>query len=665
MTASDIFVMLREIKDVVVGRWILNIYQLNGTLLFKISSDTPNKVWILIEPGKRMHLTSLTYEREAKLREFCKALRKHLRDHKITDLEQHDFDRVVFLRAGPPEKRFTIVIELFGGGNAILLDPKDRIVSAMTYRRMRDRDIVRGAPFQFPPLRATDPRAITLEDLNSILDGSEQDLVRTLVRSLNMSGTTVEEVLSQVKIDSTISAKKLTAKQRRSLHQTLISYFDTLAEGQLKPQIIMDEDGEPIQVLPADSVRYQDVKTSEFLTFNEALDTFYSTSREETATEKIDEQYQRELTKLQRLQHQQQEHLETMQSRAEQSRAAANAIYQHLDIVEELLSTIQKARKQSVPWKDISQRLEEGKKQHIPAAMILESINPHAGRIQIVLNELSISLDVRLAATENANQMFQRSKQLEKKVNGAMIAIEDTRQKITQLEDKHEDALVKAESDKLLRRRKKRWYEKFRWFRTSQDLMVLGGRDAGSNQQLIRKYLDDPDLFFHADFAGAPVVIVKTEGREVTEKELEEIAIFAVSYSRAWKAGRPAADAYWVTSDQVSLSAPSGEFLPKGSVMVRGERNYLRNVQVRLAIGLLVEDEFLLVFAGPESVIQQKAQSCVSIIPGTMKVSDAAKQLRTYFVKKVSPELQDQVKALTIDEIIAVLPPGPVDLLLE
>jgi predicted ribosome quality control (RQC) complex YloA/Tae2 family protein len=657
--------MLREIKDVVVGRWILNIYQLNGTLLFKISSDTPNKVWILIEPGKRMHLTSLTYEREAKLREFCKALRKHLRDHKITDLEQHDFDRVVFLRAGPPEKRFTIVIELFGGGNAILLDPKDRIVSAMTYRRMRDRDIVRGAPFQFPPLRATDPRAITLEDLNSILDGSEQDLVRTLVRSLNMSGTTVEEVLSQVKIDSTISAKKLTAKQRRSLHQTLISYFDTLAEGQLKPQIIMDEDGEPIQVLPADSVRYQDVKTSEFLTFNEALDTFYSTSREETATEKIDEQYQRELTKLQRLQHQQQEHLETMQSRAEQSRAAANAIYQHLDIVEELLSTIQKARKQSVPWKDISQRLEEGKKQHIPAAMILESINPHAGRIQIVLNELSISLDVRLAATENANQMFQRSKQLEKKVNGAMIAIEDTRQKITQLEDKHEDALVKAESDKLLRRRKKRWYEKFRWFRTSQDLMVLGGRDAGSNQQLIRKYLDDPDLFFHADFAGAPVVIVKTEGREVTEKELEEIAIFAVSYSRAWKAGRPAADAYWVTSDQVSLSAPSGEFLPKGSVMVRGERNYLRNVQVRLAIGLLVEDEFLLVFAGPESVIQQKAQSCVSIIPGTMKVSDAAKQLRTYFVKKVSPELQDQVKALTIDEIIAVLPPGPVDLLLE
>ena len=99
--------------------------------------------------------------------------------------------------------------------------------------------------------------------------------------------------------------------------------------------------------------------------------------------------------------------------------------------------------------------------------------------------------------------------------------------------------------------------------------------------------------------------------------------------------------------------------------MVRGERNYLRNVPVRLAVGLLLEEGFPLVFAGPETVVQQKAQSWVAIIPGTMKVSDAAKQLRAYFAKNVSLELRDKVKTLTIDEIIAVLPPGPVDLMLE
>ncbi len=665
MTASDIFVVLREVKDLIVERWILNVYQLNGILLFKISSDTPNKTWLLIEPGKRMHLTSLRYEREAKLRAFCKALRKHLRDHKISVIEQHDFDRVVYLRAGPPEKRFTLVIELFGGGNAILLDPKDRIVSAMTYRRMRDRDIVRGAPFQFPPLRAADPRQISGKELNSLLDDSEQDIVRTLVHSLNMSGSTAEEILSTAEIAYKINAKSLTPKQRKTLHQALSSYFITLAEEPLKPRIVLGENEEPLQVLPTESKRFQKSKVRSFSTFNQALDNYYSTYHEETAVEEITDTYQRDFKKLQYLLSQQQEHLETMQTRAKQSRDAANVIYQNLNLVEELLSTIQDARQQGHSWKEITKRLENGRQQKIPAAMIVKGIHPHSGRIQIQLNAVSLSLDIRLSATENANQLFQRSKQLEKKVKGASIAIENTKQKIARLDEKRDDELTAADSDKLMYRRKKRWFEKFRWFETSGDFLVLGGRDAGSNQQLIRKYLDESDLFFHADFAGAPIVIVKTEGRDVSEEELAEIAIFAVSYSRAWKASSSAADAYWVTSDQVSLSAPSGEFLPKGAVMVRGERNYLRNNPVRIAIGVIIEEGFPIIIAGPESTIRKKTKVFFIITPGKMKVSDAAKRLRADFSERVPSEFQSKVRALSIDEIIAILPPGPIDFVKE
>ncbi|MFW9830322.1 MAG: ribosome rescue protein RqcH [Candidatus Thorarchaeota archaeon] len=661
MTAADIFVMIREVRNIVIGRWILNIYQLNGTLLFKISSDSPNKTWLVIEPGKRMHLTSLTYEREAKLRAFCKAIRKHLRDHKITDLEQHDFDRVIYLRAGPPEKQITLVIELFGGGNAILLDPKNRVISAMTYRRMRDRDIVRGAPFQFPPLRAADPRTISLEDLNAILNKSEQDVIRTLVSQLNMSGTTAEEILSRAKINPSLPSSKLTVHQRETVHQTLIDYFTALSESKLNPQIVFDETGIPERAIPMASAQFSKRKTQRYATFNEALDNLFTTHLEESVVDEIDEEYQREYKKLQRLLSQQQQHLEKMQTRSEQSRSIANAIYKQLNIIEELLSTIREAREQDIAWKEISNRLEEGKSRQIPAALILESLHPHEGRIQIKLEDESASLDIRLSAVENANLLFQRSKQLEKKVKGAAIAVEDTKKKIESLEEKHESKLVEAETQKLSKRRKKNWYEKFRWFKTKQGLLVLGGRDAGSNQQLIRKYLEEPDLFFHADFAGAPIVIVKTLGQEVTEEDLTEIAIFAVSYSRAWKAGWSAADAYWVNSDQVSLSAPSGEFLPKGSVMVRGDRNYIRNVPIRLAVGVLEED-IPIIAAGPEATIKQQTKMWVSLIPGKMKVSDAAKRLRAHFATQASGERKNQILALSIDEIIAALPPGPVDL---
>jgi predicted ribosome quality control (RQC) complex YloA/Tae2 family protein len=662
MSASDVFVMLREIKDVLIGRWILNIYQLNGTLLFKFSSDSPNKTWLLIEPGKRMHLTSLTYEREAKLRSFCKALRKQLRDHKVSDIEQHDFDRVVYLRAGPPEKRSTLVIELFGGGNAVLLDSQGRIISAMTFRRMRDRDVVRGAPFQFPPLRAMDPRDVSLDSLNEILDASDHELVRTLARNLNMSGTTVEEILSIAELQPKSIASSLSVDQRKNLYQVLKRYFHTLMDEPLNPQIIFNEDEEPIRVVPIASTLYPNARIEKFSTFNEALDEFYSTHTEDVAVDQVESKYQQELKKLQRLQRQQQEHLDTMQTRATQSREAANNIYQNLNIVEELLSTIQEARQQNLSWKEIAKRLEEGKQKQIPAALIFEKVEQHAGRVHIRFGQLTSTLDFRLSATDNANQLFQRSKQLEKKVKGASIAIEDTEEKIARLKEKREEELIQVESAKPVLRRKKRWYEKFRWFRTSNNTLVLGGRDAGSNQQLIRKYLEEADLFFHADFSGAPVVIVRTEGQEVTEQELQEIATFAVSYSRAWKAGWSAADTYWVKSDQVSLSAPSGEFLPKGSVMVRGERNYIRNAPVRIALGLIVDEDFPIIIAGPESSIQAQTKVLVRLIPGKMKVSDAAKQLRKQFASQVPESIRGQVQAMNLDEIIAALPPGPVTL---
>ncbi len=48
-----------------------------------------------------------------------------------------------------------------------------------------------------------------------------------------------------------------------------------------------------------------------------------------------------------------------------------------------------------------------------------------------------------------------------------------------------------------------------------------------------------------------------------------------------------------------------------------------------------------------------------------MKVSDAAKKLRTHFVENVPSELQDKVQMISIDEIIAMLPPGPIEFVKE
>jgi predicted ribosome quality control (RQC) complex YloA/Tae2 family protein len=645
-------------RDAVVGRWILNIYQVNGTLLFKISQDSPNKTWLLVEPGRRIHLTTITYEREARQLAFCQTLRKHLRDHKVASLDQHDFDRVVYLRVGPLKSQYTFVVELFGNGNAVLLDPNDRIVTAMTYRRMRDRDVVRGAPFQFPPLRAKDPLTASREDQDALLDASNSDAVRTLVNGYNMSGSIAEEILARTDIAFTTPAHSLQPSQRKTLYDAMRLYFEALRSGPLSPCIIMDEKGEPVDVIPLPSTLYATGQKKEFSSFNEALDRYFSTKYAEKAVEHAKAHYQQEQTKLEHLLQDQESHYEDIKARAARVRVTATKIYQNLPLVDELLATIREARQRNLPWWEIETRLALGKKKRIPAATIFERIDSQSGQVHVTIDGNPLELDIRLSGVENAEQLFQRSKQLEKKVAGAQKAIEDTSHKLAALSSKQEEERVETRVPTSVERRKKRWFEKFRWFRTSRGTLILGGQDAASNQQLVRKHLEDGDLFFHADVLGAPAVVAKTAGSLPTDEELQEIAVFAVSYSRAWKAGWSVCDAYWARSDQVSFSAPTGEYLTKGSVMVRGERHYLRSMPVRLAFGLVDEKGFPVPVAGPETAVSQQTSLYVRLLPGDTKVSDVAKFLRSYLASTAPPELKQKIEAISIDEIVAILPPG-------
>ena len=60
----------------------------------------------------------------------------------------------------------------------------------------------------------------------------------------------------------------------------------------------------------------------------------------------------------------------------------------------------------------------------------------------------------------------------------------------------------------------------------------------------------------------------------------------AVCYSSAW-AAHLAVESWWVHSNQVSKTAPSGEYLPTGSFMVRGRKNYLAPLPLVLGFAFL------------------------------------------------------------------------------
>jgi predicted ribosome quality control (RQC) complex YloA/Tae2 family protein len=136
--------------------------------------------------------------------------------------------------------------------------------------------------------------------------------------------------------------------------------------------------------------------------------------------------------------------------------------------------------------------------------------------------------------------------------------------------------------------RKAMWFEKFYWFVTCDGWLILSGRDSHQNELLVKRYMRAGDLYMHSDYGGAASTIIKGPPKSGVAplSTLEEAAVFTVCRSKAWDT-KIISSAWWVYHDQVSKSAPTGEYLPTGSFMIRGKRNFLHPNRMEMGLTLL------------------------------------------------------------------------------
>ncbi|MBI4451262.1 DUF814 domain-containing protein, partial [Candidatus Woesearchaeota archaeon] len=195
---------------------------------------------------------------------------------------------------------------------------------------------------------------------------------------------------------------------------------------------------------------------------------------------------------------------------------------------------------------------------------------------------MRLTLDVSKTLQQNAALYFEKAKRLRKKAAGARAAAERFRKILQELEQKQ---AVQQKEVRKKPAREKQWFEKFRWFTSSDGFLCIGGRDATTNEMLIKKYAMPGDLVFHTEMAGSPFFIVKAEGKPVPEQTIRETADATATFSRAWKLGLAAADVYWVKPEQVTKEARAGEYLTKGAFVIKGRTNRVPNT-ANLAIGI-------------------------------------------------------------------------------
>ena len=227
----------------------------------------------------------------------------------------------------------------------------------------------------------------------------------------------------------------------------------------------------------------------------------------------------------------------------------------------------------------------------------------------IVVQDEKIKINTQSPLQSIASVLFNEAK----KQSGAIASIQSIKEKT---EKKLEKFQSKTDSEQDLfivtEIRKKNWYERYRWFFTTDGYLAIGGRDAASNSAVIRKHLDKNDKVFHADIFGSPFFIVK-DAENAPDTTMNEIAHATVCFSRAWREGLYGVSAYWVHPEQIKKSAPSGEFLPKGSFTIEGQRNFIKSETLRLAVGIMpIDDDYILTCGPPEPI--KKKSLCYAII---------------------------------------------------
>ncbi|KAK0665870.1 fibronectin-binding protein A N-terminus-domain-containing protein [Cercophora samala] len=465
-----------------------------------------------------------------------------------------------------------------------------------------------------------------LTEFNSAAKPAEilesETLLDSLFQTLEKARTVLEEVTSSPKATGYIIAKP----NPRAVEQPPAEE----AEGETpkdKPRGLLYEDFQPF--LPRQFEDDQGLKTLSFDGYNKTVDEFFSSLEGQKLESKLQEREATAKRKLEAARQDQAKRIEGLVGFQTLNLRKAAAIEANIERVQEAMDAVNGLLEQGMDWVNINKLVEREQTQGNPVAEIIKlPMNLAESTVTLLLGEeeeeevggdedmefnydtdeetadagaepekakgpdkrLAIDINLKLSVWNNAREYYEQKRTAadkeKKTVEQSVVALKNAEQKIT--EDLRKG--LKQEKPILQPIRKQMWFEKFVWFISSDGYLVLGGRDAQQNEILYKRYLRKGDVYVHADMHGASTVIIKnspkTPDAPIPPSTLAQAGNLSVCCSSAWDS-KAAMGAWWVNADQVSKSAPTGEYLPAGSFMVRGKKNPLPPALLMLGFGLM------------------------------------------------------------------------------
>ncbi|WP_295599024.1 ribosome rescue protein RqcH [uncultured Methanobrevibacter sp.] len=652
MSNVDIYTVSNELNNLLSGARVDKSFQpTKDIVVMRFHVPGTGRIDLVMQCGSRIHTSQYPLENPTTPPTFPMLLRKRIKGAHVESVKQHNFDRVVEIRV-KKDKYYTIIVELFDKGNIILLDDENNIILPLKRKHWSSRDISSKKEYVFPEERGINPISVTEEEFKDLFKDAESDAVRTLAKN-GLGSLYAEEIIKRanesVEIDKNTPNSEITDEQLAGLYNGFKDLFDNLTDDNVKPQIVKKDSKEDVVAL--DLKKYEDFEKTYYESFNEACDEFYSKKVNADIKSVKESAWNKKVNKFEKRLRLQEETLDNFYKTIEDSQHKGEVIYSNYPTIENIINVVNQARSKDYSFKEIGKTLKKAKKDGMPEAQIYESIDK-LGVLTLNIDETSLIIDPKLTIPENAENYYEKAKKAKRKTKGALIAIENTKKQLENIKAKKDIAMEKIDVPRKRVKKNLKWYEKLRWFISSDNILVVGGRDANSNENVVKKYLDPNDIYLHADIHGASSTAIKLNGAKLNDNILKESGEFAASFSSAWSLGFSSQDVFWVHPDQVSKTPEAGEFLAKGSFVIRGHRNYIRGARVKLAVGI-VDYEGKRIMAGPIEAVEAHCDNYVVIKPGFTKKEAIAKKI----ISKINED-----DLLTLDDIIRVLPSGKCDI---
>ncbi|XP_073308005.1 uncharacterized protein [Primulina huaijiensis] len=338
----------------------------------------------------------------------------------------------------------------------------------------------------------------------------------------------------------------------------------------------------------------------EFETFDAALDEFYSKIESQRVEQQQRAKENSAMQKLDRIKSDQESRVHALKRDVEECVKMAELIEYNLEDVDAAILAVRIAIANGMSWVDLARMVKEEKKSGNPVAGLIDKLHLDRNFMTLLLsNNLDemdddektqpvdkVEVDLALSAHANARRYYEQKKKQENKQEKTITAHEKafkaaekkTRQQLSQ-----EKAIAT-----ISHMRKVHWFEKFNWFISSENYLVISGRDAQQNEMIVKRYMSKGDLYVHAELHGASSTVIKNHKPEshVPPLTLNQAGCFTVCHSQAWDS-KIVTSAWWVYPNQVSKTAPTGEYLTVGSFMIRGKKNFLPPHPLIMGFGIL------------------------------------------------------------------------------